>query len=1090
MLDRDLIFGVLAVQAGFVTASEVLAAAAEGGAGKGPDSLLTQLQRRGALSGERRKALEELGEQALAARNGDVHAAAASLGGGTLLATLVLQLRGDSAAEVPLERPGQYTRLQELGRGSQSVVRAARDEFVGREVALKELVPLPVPEKDESSRAAQARFLREVRLVASLDHPGIVSILELARREDGTLFCAQKLIRGETLQARLASCRTLEERLALVRHVLDACQAMGFAHSRNVIHRDLKPSNIMVGEFGETVVVDWGLARHREEPEDVVPLVATPPGTGLTLAGEALGTPDYMSPEQARGDLPSIDAPSDVFSLGAILYELLTGRPPFVGTTPEHVLENAVAGTVHPVRTLEARAPPELAAIAERALRAEPRERYRDAEELAKELSAYLGGGRVRAYQYGAWERLRKFAASHRALSGGLAVAFGALLVTALVVGIRLQATRRDLARSFIERAHAAERESDWGSAATYFAAARVQQDTPEARWGLALAEERAAERVLSLEGPPNSFTDVGLLPDERMVILSRARNHVEVRELESGRKLWSRDEDGISGSALFPGGQVGLSVPGGWGYFDGATGKPLQMFDRERGRPCRGPYPTPVTVRGGKLIAWRADAAPLILAEDVTPVGAECAVSSDGGLTAYQDSSGSVHLFSLPDGRRVADRPAGGLVNLVFTRHGLVLVRQGSLEILGGPDGDFSIGLSETGLAIGLGWPLESVSPDGHLIVVPRPGTSRADVVDLRARMIRGSLHYPSGRPRFAFSPDGERVFAAGLGHGSRLVGWRLPANDAPRAHPGLWRLDLADFSPSGRQVVMVDQARRALEIFDERGERLGSHPVSDPSGDLFVHDGLVLWSEDRADELLLRDFQQEQTLWTRHSRRPSSYDVSADGSRVLKTDLAGLEVWDARLDRVLFAETRRLSGFQSFGALSPDGRSVAWTEERKVHLRDLESGREGEFPVGGSDAHPRFSPDSRRLAVVSSERLLVVDAGTLRVLSDVPHARPDRPYGLRWSADGGYLLVEYESLGSELFDAHDGSQLARFPAGGPERVMVSPDLRTKLVFNTTSWNLRPLPRPAVDTPAESLQRTLRKTGLALTGVEVVAAP
>src|SRR5262249_19828412 len=255
--DRDLIAGALAMQAGFVTPAQVIAAAA------GSESLLIRLERNGVLDEDRRALIEALVERAMKGQAGDIIAPAllSTLGSG-----VGAEAGEDAAPEVPAERPGQYVRLRELGRGSQSVVRAARDQIIGREVALKELSAVAgrAPDSD-SARAARARFLREVRLIASLEHPGIVAIHELARREDGTLFCAEKLIRGETLHARIARTRSVGDRLLLLRHVVDACQAVAYAHDKRIIHRDLKPSNVMVGEFGETVVVDWGLAKLREE---------------------------------------------------------------------------------------------------------------------------------------------------------------------------------------------------------------------------------------------------------------------------------------------------------------------------------------------------------------------------------------------------------------------------------------------------------------------------------------------------------------------------------------------------------------------------------------------------------------------------------------------------------------------------------------------------------------------------------------------------------------------------------------------------------------------------------------------------------
>src|SRR5262249_13181787 len=157
-------------------------------------------------------------------------------------------------------------------------------------------------------------------------------------------------------------------RLLLLPQVIDACQAVAYAHSRGVIHRDLKPSNIMVGPFGETVVVDWGLAKERGQPDGVDVGVSSSAPPALTSAGKARGTPAYMSPEQVRGAGAEIDERSDVFSLGVMLYELLTGRLPFEGNDASEVMARVSEGKLRPVREVCPQAPSELAAVAERAL--------------------------------------------------------------------------------------------------------------------------------------------------------------------------------------------------------------------------------------------------------------------------------------------------------------------------------------------------------------------------------------------------------------------------------------------------------------------------------------------------------------------------------------------------------------------------------------------------------------------------------------------------------------------------------------------------------------------------------------------------
>jgi hypothetical protein len=291
------------------------------------------------------------------------------------------------ASEAPA-LPSGVTRFQlgrELGHGGMGRVVEAVDKQFSRVVAVKELL--------SDTPAARARFATEALITGNLEHAGIPSVYERGADDVGRPFYAMRKVTGRTLAALLGDARTLPERLALLPSVLRATQALGYAHERGVIHRDVKPDNVIVGSHGDVVLLDWGIARMRgltappsgpSSGTEEAP--SLPPGSGGTMYGAIIGTPAYMSPEQAAGHSDEIDERTDVFALGAMLYHLLTGRMPYSASTPTEVLELARAARPPDVLSLEPQAPAALAAICARAMARLPSERFRNASELARAL--------------------------------------------------------------------------------------------------------------------------------------------------------------------------------------------------------------------------------------------------------------------------------------------------------------------------------------------------------------------------------------------------------------------------------------------------------------------------------------------------------------------------------------------------------------------------------------------------------------------------------------------------------------------------------------------------------------------------------
>ncbi|TMQ09940.1 MAG: serine/threonine protein kinase, partial [Deltaproteobacteria bacterium] len=334
----------------------------------------------------------------------------------------------DPALAAPqLRDPARYHILGEHGRGGLGRVSRAHDRDLGRDIAIKELI--------SRGHLSEIRFLREALITARLEHPGIVPVYEAGRWADGTPFYAMKLVAGRSLRDLLAERTTVDERIALLHHVIAVADAIAYAHGRNIIHRDLKPSNVIVGDFGETVVIDWGLAKDLTATEESTigggPFRANR-DDGLTSAGSILGTPAYMAPEQARGE--PVDPRAYVYAIGAMLWELcsLDKLPPNYAGQRHRLLRRAGID-------------PDLATIIFKALDPDPARRYPDAGTLAADLKAFKAGTRIAARRYSLLALLAHWTRRHRALAISTTMVF-AVAITGGTFYVRSIARERDRA--------------------------------------------------------------------------------------------------------------------------------------------------------------------------------------------------------------------------------------------------------------------------------------------------------------------------------------------------------------------------------------------------------------------------------------------------------------------------------------------------------------------------------------------------------------------------------------------------------------------------------------------------------------------
>jgi serine/threonine-protein kinase len=515
--DRDLLFGLLALQVGLIDQGQLVAAFQAWTRNKGRP-LAEHLVARGDLDADQRAGVDAMVALHLKKNGGDAARSLAAIPAGRSTRESLARI-GDTDVEASLAvvgpaltQVGEYADstttysvgsatsdgqrfrvLRPHARGGLGAVFVALDSELHREVALKQ-----IQDQFADDPISRQRFILEAEVTGGLEHPGIVPVYGLGAQGDGRPYYAMRFIRGDSLKEAIerfhtdetlkrgAGRRSLEIR-KLLRRFMDVCNAIDYAHSRGVLHRDIKPGNIIVGRHGETLVVDWGLAKARGQSDGSAALGERPllpssaSGSAETLPGSALGTPAYMSPEQACGDLDRLGPRSDVYSLGATLFFVLTGRVPFEGDDIGELLRKVQRSEFARPRQLDTAIDPALEAVCLKAMALQPGDRYSSSRALAEDVERWMADEPTSAYREPVWRRTRRWAKRNRT-----AVATAAVALLAGVVGLSAVLVVQTQAKADIARALRRETQANVALAAANNDLARSTAAV-QARYNLAM---------------------------------------------------------------------------------------------------------------------------------------------------------------------------------------------------------------------------------------------------------------------------------------------------------------------------------------------------------------------------------------------------------------------------------------------------------------------------------------------------------------------------------------------------------------------------------------------------------------------------